>query len=147
MQRLACYSSFSFSPCIFPNHTRGYERGSACGSELVSCSLSSLCNSVTESLLAYWLGMSSFSLLCSTSVHGSILRGQQFIHHPHRLEPHLRAERAPQGVRADRERAAHLQRLWHWALLAKDIWQKSVSYSFLSAGICWDELIVLCAEL
>lgn len=106
-----------------------------------------LYNSVTKPLLAYWLEMSSFSLFCSTSVHDPVLRGQQFIHHPHRLEPHLRAERAPEGVRADRERAAHLQRLRHRALLAKDLWQKSVSYRFLSASVCWAKLKVVYAEL
>lgn len=30
VQRLACHSSFFCSPCIFPNHTNGYERKGEC---------------------------------------------------------------------------------------------------------------------
>lgn len=89
-----------------------------------------------------------FSFFCSTSVHGSILHCQQFIYHPHRLEPHFCPERPPEGVRVNWERATHLQWLWHWAVFTKDIWQKSVSISntFLSVKDSWAKLIVLCAK-
>lgn len=109
---------------------------------------SSLCCIILSCLLPRNEKWVVFSFFCSTSVHGSILSSQQFIYHPHRLEPHFRAERPPEGVRVNWERAAHLQWLWHRAVFAKDIWQKSVSIScvLLSVKDHWAKLILLCAK-
>ena len=144
--RLACYSSFLFSPCIFPTHTHVYEREKE-RMQRRACIMQSLSLScITQSCLLARNELYSF--FCSTSVHSSVLRCQQFIHHPHRLESHFCAERPPEGVRVNWERATHLQWLWHWAVFTKDLWQKSVSisYSFLSVKDCWAKLILLCAK-